>query len=204
MTGGRGCPTRGSWSASRTRSAGGRRGSGFSCCTSRTSSASFRFPPPLSYKVDTPRPSPRTNRTRPAVRCRSTPPPAALRRFLGRKRPLPRPLPLSPLAMPPCERCSALRVSARNTLSLHVSGERRDGGGAARDVCEAPRLSRPASAPGRACPGSAGPTGAAPHDPRPGGHMKSLVPEAPPPRTKWTRRVPHPVLIGHAASLTPY
>jgi len=23
-------------------------------------------------------------------------------------------------------------------------------------------------------------------------------------RTKWTRRVPHPVLIGHAASLTPY
>jgi len=27
---------------------------------------------------------------------------------------------------------------------------------------------------------------------------------SPPPRTKWTRRVPHPVLIGHAASLTPY
>jgi hypothetical protein len=26
----------------------------------------------------------------------------------------------------------------------------------------------------------------------------------PPPRTKWTHRVPHPVLIGHAASLTPY
>jgi hypothetical protein len=26
----------------------------------------------------------------------------------------------------------------------------------------------------------------------------------PPPRTNWTRRVPHPVLIGHAASLTPY
>jgi len=25
----------------------------------------------------------------------------------------------------------------------------------------------------------------------------------PPPRTKWTRRVPHPVLIGHAASLPP-
>ena len=24
------------------------------------------------------------------------------------------------------------------------------------------------------------------------------------PRPKWTRRVPHPVLIGHAASLTPY
>ena len=24
------------------------------------------------------------------------------------------------------------------------------------------------------------------------------------PRTKWTRSIPHPVLIGHAASLTPY
>ena len=30
------------------------------------------------------------------------------------------------------------------------------------------------------------------------------APPRPPPRTKWTRRVPHPVLIGHAASLTPY
>jgi hypothetical protein len=29
-------------------------------------------------------------------------------------------------------------------------------------------------------------------------------PNPPPPRTKWTRRVPHLVLIGHAASLTPY
>ena len=29
-------------------------------------------------------------------------------------------------------------------------------------------------------------------------------PPLPPLRTKWTRRVPHPVLIGHAASLTPY
>ena len=29
-------------------------------------------------------------------------------------------------------------------------------------------------------------------------------PPHPTPRTKWTRRVPHPVLIGHAASLTPY
>jgi hypothetical protein len=27
---------------------------------------------------------------------------------------------------------------------------------------------------------------------------------SPPSRTKWTRRVPHPVLVGHAASLTPY
>jgi hypothetical protein len=26
---------------------------------------------------------------------------------------------------------------------------------------------------------------------------------SPPPRNEWTRRVPHPVLIGHAASLTP-
>jgi len=31
-----------------------------------------------------------------------------------------------------------------------------------------------------------------------------MVHRSPPPRTKWTRRVPHPVLIGHAASLTPY
>jgi dynein heavy chain len=31
-----------------------------------------------------------------------------------------------------------------------------------------------------------------------------LHPPPPPPRTKWTRRVPRPVLIGHAASLTPY
>ena len=29
-----------------------------------------------------------------------------------------------------------------------------------------------------------------------------MPPPPPPPRTKWTRRVPHPVLIGHAASLT--
>jgi len=35
--------------------------------------------------------------------------------------------------------------------------------------------------------------------------LQSQVPSPPPsPRTKWTRRVPHPVLIGHAASLTPY
>jgi len=27
---------------------------------------------------------------------------------------------------------------------------------------------------------------------------------SPPSRTKWTRRVPQPVLIGHVASLTPY
>jgi hypothetical protein len=29
-------------------------------------------------------------------------------------------------------------------------------------------------------------------------------PPPPPPRTKWTRRVPQPVLIGHAAPLAPY
>ena len=29
------------------------------------------------------------------------------------------------------------------------------------------------------------------------------IPPPPPFRTKWSRRVPHPVLIGHAASLTP-
>jgi len=32
----------------------------------------------------------------------------------------------------------------------------------------------------------------------------AVTPPPPPPRTKWTRRVPHLVLIGHAASLTPY
>ena len=38
------------------------------------------------------------------------------------------------------------------------------------------------------------------------GHKLKKAPPPPPPpsRTKWTRRVPHPVLIGHAASLTPY
>jgi hypothetical protein len=38
--------------------------------------------------------------------------------------------------------------------------------------------------------------------------MRTVRPPPAPPlprsRTKWTRRVPHPVLIGHAASLTPY
>ena len=33
---------------------------------------------------------------------------------------------------------------------------------------------------------------------------RGSAPPPPPSRTKWTRRVPHPVLIGHAASLTPY
>jgi hypothetical protein len=33
---------------------------------------------------------------------------------------------------------------------------------------------------------------------------RKAAPPPPPPRTKWTRRVPHPVLSGHAASLTPY
>jgi hypothetical protein len=28
---------------------------------------------------------------------------------------------------------------------------------------------------------------------------EALFDQSPPPRTKWTRRVPHPVLIGHAA-----
>jgi hypothetical protein len=31
--------------------------------------------------------------------------------------------------------------------------------------------------------------------------FQEVSPPPPPPRTKWTRRVPHPVLIGHAASL---
>ena len=36
------------------------------------------------------------------------------------------------------------------------------------------------------------------------GARAGCPPPPPPPRTKWTRRVPRPVLIGHAASLTPY
>jgi hypothetical protein len=48
----------------------------------------------------------------------------------------------------------------------------------------------------------------APRAPRLPGSRRARQPPAPPPpfspRTKWTRRVPHPVLIGHAASLTPY
>jgi len=39
---------------------------------------------------------------------------------------------------------------------------------------------------------------------RPHSEMPPMTQAPPPPRTKWTRRVPHPVLIGHAASLTPY
>jgi len=35
-----------------------------------------------------------------------------------------------------------------------------------------------------------------------GGGGGGAPPPPPPPRTKWTRRVPHPVLIGHAVSLT--
>jgi WD40 repeat protein len=34
------------------------------------------------------------------------------------------------------------------------------------------------------------------------GHTHLVLAVATPPRTKWTRRVPHPVLIGHAASLS--
>jgi hypothetical protein len=35
-----------------------------------------------------------------------------------------------------------------------------------------------------------------------GALLWALLVLAPPPRIKWTRRVPHPVIIGHAASLT--
>ena len=40
--------------------------------------------------------------------------------------------------------------------------------------------------------------------PPPRGAPPRPPPPPPPPRTKWTRRVPRPVLIGHAASLTLY
>jgi hypothetical protein len=38
----------------------------------------------------------------------------------------------------------------------------------------------------------------------PGVEMALPPPPPSPSRTKWTRHVPHPILIGHAASLTPY
>ena len=41
-------------------------------------------------------------------------------------------------------------------------------------------------------------------EPLPVALLGEVLAPPPPPRTKWTRRVPHPVLIGHAASLTPY
>ena len=40
--------------------------------------------------------------------------------------------------------------------------------------------------------------------PAPATRTSGPTPPHPSSRTKWTRRVPHPVLIGHAASLTPY
>jgi hypothetical protein len=43
---------------------------------------------------------------------------------------------------------------------------------------------------------------AAPHNLTPGQEVEVFAPPPPPPRTKWTRRIPHPVLIGHAASLS--
>ena len=58
------------------------------------------------------------------------------------------------------------------------------------------RLLRPRR---RAAPPPAGPPGSRLH-----ALAGGLSPAPPSPRTKWTRRVPHPVLIGHAASLTPY
>ena len=36
---------------------------------------------------------------------------------------------------------------------------------------------------------------------RPATRRASRQPPPPPPRNEWTRRVPHPVLVGHAASL---
>ena len=46
--------------------------------------------------------------------------------------------------------------------------------------------------------------GAADGDAILGSYLPTGTPPTPPSRTKWTRRVPHPVLIGHAVSLTPY
>ena len=56
-----------------------------------------------------------------------------------------------------------------------------------------------AEGPGRAAShGAGGLAGGAPRGPL----GAPRLPPPPPSRTKWTRRVPHPVLIGHAASLT--
>ena len=40
--------------------------------------------------------------------------------------------------------------------------------------------------------------------PEDGDEANKVSSPSPSPRTKWTRRIPHPVLIGHAASLAPY
>jgi hypothetical protein len=146
-----------------------------------------RSPPSLPYKADTCRPSLRTNWTRlvPFPHRRSHP--ATCARARARAQP----------AGPPARRWAPRLGLRRNRhpASFHKLTINEDkvvhpvGGRALRH----PRLSargaarahvgRPARRPGRAPAGR---------------------PPPPPFRTKWTRRVPHPVLIGHAASLTPH
>ena len=74
---------------------------------------------------------------------------------------------------------------------------------ARRPVRSAAVLRAPPSAPRRAPPRAPAPRPHPDHAPcRPAAPRgASRPPPPPPPRTKWTRRVPHPVLIGHAASL---
>jgi len=82
-------------------------------------------------------------------------------------------------------RCPTHLTSVSNTLTLVQTGQA---------TAEAHREAPPRAPPRPACP------------PRPARQRPALSPRpaAPSrPRTKWTRRVPHPVVIGHAASLTP-
>jgi hypothetical protein len=103
--------------------------------------------------------------------------------------------------------------SARTGIGAVLSGSRSAGGPARRRRAPLrPPRSRVAAGRGvRHVGGAGGGGGAAALSGRERalrGRRASAAPlpaGAPPlPRTKWTRRVPHPVLIGHAASLTPY
>ena len=149
-------------------------------------------PPPLSSQVDTPRPSPRTNRTRRVPHQRPWRDRAGL-----------------PRAPPPNPALTAARGAARRG----AGGLSRRGG--------APRArGRPSPSgplPRRPSLGEAPPS--EPTARRASARSRSrrritAPPPVPPsylvdtprpsPRTNRTRRVPYPVLIGHAASLTPY
>jgi hypothetical protein len=116
-------------------------------------------------------------------------PPAAGRATRRRRRAVP---PRPPPPPSPCTNWT--RLVLRPVLSGHVSSF-------ADERC------RPARAPflGRRSPAGSSPREGAGRTPRAAaGAGAPLTGRPPPPRTKWTRRVPHPVLIGHAASLTPY
>jgi hypothetical protein len=127
----------------------------------------------LPYKVDTSRPSLRTNWTR-----------------------------LIPLTgAPPCRTPATLRRRARRVARARVPAARR-----LRRLCRRRRRRRrdarlnPLRSRVRGAVGRRGCARAAAAHSR----VRAVERGPPPLRTKWTRRVSHPVLIGHAASLTPY